>query len=129
MWEYDVQLRTVLPIIHNTQPRMPTVLKHSITSQRDTKSPTILTTSRQSKLQEDTNFRILRLLQENPNLTQRELAKALGMSLGGVNYCLQALLEKGLVKIHSFNSSKRKLAYAYLLTPTGILEKAALTGR
>lgn len=86
-------------------------------------------TSRQSKLQEDTYFRILRLLQENSNLTQRELAKTLGISLGGINYCLQALLDKGLVKIHNFQSSKRKLAYAYLLTPAGIGEKTALTGR
>lgn len=86
-------------------------------------------TSRQSKLQEDTNFRVLRLLEENPNLSQRELAKALGVSLGGLNYCLQGLLDKGLVKIHNFQSSPRKLAYAYLLTPAGISEKAALTVR
>lgn len=86
-------------------------------------------TSRQRKLQEDTNYMILRLLQENPNMTQREMAKALGISLGGLNYCLQALLDKGWVKIHNFQSSKRKLAYAYLLTLTGIAEKAALTGR
>lgn len=62
-------------------------------------------------------------------MTQRELARALGISLGGLNYCLQALLDKGWVKIHNFQSSKRKLAYAYLLTPAGIAEKAALTGR
>lgn len=85
--------------------------------------------SRQSKLQEDTNYRVLRLLQDNPNMTQRELAKALGVSLGGLNYCLQALLEKGSLKIHNFQSSTRKLAYAYLLTPAGMAEKAALTGR
>lgn len=86
-------------------------------------------TSRQVNLQEDTNFRVLRLLQDDPNMTQRELARALGISLGGLNYCLQALLDKGWVKIHNFQNSKRKLAYAYLLTPTGIAEKAALTGR
>ena len=86
-------------------------------------------TSRQSTLQEDTNFRVLRLLQENPNMTQRELARALGISLGGANYCLQALLNKGWVKIHNFRSSERKLAYAYLLTPVGIAQKAVLTGR
>ena len=85
--------------------------------------------SRQLNLQEDTNFRVLRLLQDNPNISQRQLADALGISLGGLNYCLKALLDKGLVKIHNFQSSKRKLAYAYLLTPTGIGEKAALTGR
>ena len=86
-------------------------------------------TSRLRNQQEDTNYRILRLLQENPNLTQRDLAKALGLSLGGINYCLQALLEKGAVKIHNFQSSTRKVAYAYLLTPSGMAEKAALTGR
>ncbi|MFZ4539253.1 MarR family EPS-associated transcriptional regulator [Propionivibrio sp.] len=85
--------------------------------------------SRQSKLQEDTDFRILRLLQENPKSSQRELAKALGISLGGVNYCLQALLNKGWVKLHNFQTNKNKLAYAYLLTPAGVGEKAALTGR
>lgn len=62
-------------------------------------------------------------------MTQRELARALGISLGGLNYCLQALLEKGWVKIHNFQNNKRKWAYAYLLTPKGIAEKAALTGR
>jgi EPS-associated MarR family transcriptional regulator len=86
-------------------------------------------TSRLRNQQEDTNYRILRLLQENPTLTQRDLAKALGLSLGGLNYCLQALLEKGVVKIHNFQSNSRKVAYAYLLTPSGIAEKAALTGR
>ena len=85
--------------------------------------------SRQSKLQEDTNFRMLRLLQGNPSITQREMAKTLGISLGGLNYCLQALLDKGMIKIHNFQSSQRKLAYAYLLTPSGIAEKAELTGR
>jgi EPS-associated MarR family transcriptional regulator len=90
---------------------------------------TSVTLSRQSKLQEDTDFRILRLLQDNPRLTQRELAKALGISLGGLNYCLQALLNKGWLKLHNFQSNKNKLEYAYLLTPTGIGQKAALTGR
>ena len=86
-------------------------------------------TTRLRKQQEDTNFRILRKLEENPSLTQRELAKSLGLSLGGLNYCLQALLDKGVVKMHNFQTSQRKVAYAYLLTPSGITEKAALTGR
>lgn len=86
-------------------------------------------TTRLRKQQEDTNYRILRLLQKNPNLTPRALAKALGLSLGGLNYCLQALLDKGAVKIHNFQSSHRKVAYAYLLTTSGIAEKATLTGR
>ena len=86
-------------------------------------------TSRQRNSQEDTNYRVLRLLQDNPNLSQRELASALGISLGGLNYCLQALLGKGLIKVQNFQSSKRKLAYAYLLTPSGMAEKAVLTSR
>ena len=85
--------------------------------------------SRQHRLQEDTHYRLLRLLEDDPKLTQRELAQALGISLGGVNYCLQALLDKGWVKIHNFRSSRNKLAYAYLLTPPGIAGKTALTGR
>jgi len=84
-------------------------------------------TSRQAKLQEDTNFRLLRLLQDNPGLSQRELAKALGISFGGLNYCLNALKDKGWVKMQNFSQSNNKLGYAYLLTPIGIAEKAALT--
>ena len=85
-------------------------------------------TSRRAKLQEDTNFRLMKLLHENPHISQREMAKALGISFGGINYCLNALIEKGLVKIHNFNQNKNKFGYAYLLTPTGISEKAQLTG-
>ncbi len=76
---------------------------------------------------EDTRFRVLRLLQDNPDLTQREIAEALGISLGGVNYCLRALASKGLVKIRNFRNSNNKMGYAYLLTPKGIAEKTALT--
>ena len=85
--------------------------------------------SRQHKLQEDTDYRLLRLLEADPSLTQRQLAQTLGISLGGVNYALQALLKKGWVKIHNFHNSRRKLSYAYLLTPIGMAGKAALTGR
>jgi EPS-associated MarR family transcriptional regulator len=86
-------------------------------------------TSRQAKIQEDTHFRIMRILQENPDLTQRELAEKLGMSVGGLNYCLNALIDKGLVKMQNFSSSKNKFKYVYLLTPMGIAEKVALTTR
>ena len=86
-------------------------------------------TSRQAKIQEDTHFRIMRILQENPDLTQRELAEMLGMSVGGLNYCLNALIDKGLVKMQNFSNSKNKFKYVYLLTPTGIAEKVALTTR
>ncbi len=73
-------------------------------------------------------FRILRLLESNPHLTQRELSKSLGVSLGGVNYCLNALVAKGSVKIQNFKNNKNKWVYAYLLTPQGMAEKTALTG-
>ena len=86
-------------------------------------------TSRQAKLQEDTYFRVMRILQENPDLTQRELAEKLGMSVGGLNYCLNALIDKGLVKMQNFSNSKNKFKYVYLLTPMGIAEKVALTTR
>jgi EPS-associated MarR family transcriptional regulator len=78
---------------------------------------------------EDTRFRVLRLLQDKPDLTQREIAEALGISLGGVNYCLHALASKGLVKIRNFRNSNNKMGYTYLLTPKGISEKTALTAR
>ncbi len=86
-------------------------------------------TSRQAKLQEDTYFRVMRILQENPDLTQRELAEKLGISVGGLNYCLKALMEKGLVKMKNFAASKNKFGYVYVLTPTGMAEKAAITNR
>jgi EPS-associated MarR family transcriptional regulator len=85
-------------------------------------------TSRQAKLQEDTYFRVMRILQENPDLTQRELADKLGMSVGGLNYCLNALIDKGFVKMANFSKSKNKFKYVYLLTLQGIAEKVALTG-
>lgn len=72
-------------------------------------------------------FRVLRLLESNPHLTQRELSKSLGVSLGGVNYCLNALVAKGSVKIKNFKNSRNKRVCAYLLTPQGIAEKTALT--
>ena len=76
--------------------------------------------NRRAKLQEDTHFRALRLLQENPDLTQRELAERLGISVGGLNYCLKAMMDKGLVKMKNFAQSKNKFGYIYILTPTGI---------
>jgi EPS-associated MarR family transcriptional regulator len=85
--------------------------------------------SRQAKLQEDTYFRVMRILQKNPDLTQRELAEKLGISVGGLNYCLRALMEKGMVKMKNFSASKNKFGYIYVLTPTGMAEKAAITQR
>ncbi len=83
----------------------------------------------QAKVQEDTHFRIMRILQDNPDLPQRELADKLGMSVGGLNYCLNALIDKGFVKMANFSKSKNKFKYVYLLTPQGIAEKAAITHR
>lgn len=91
--------------------------------------PFISMTSRQAKLQEDTDFRVLRLLEDNPNMSQRDMAKALGLSLGGVNYCLNALMDKGWVKMRNFQNNPNKREYAYLLTPKGLKEKAGLTAR
>lgn len=85
--------------------------------------------SRQANLQEDTYFRVMRILQEDPDLTQRELAQKLGISVGGLNYCLKALTEKGLVKMKNFAKSKNKFGYIYVLTPSGIVEKTTLTQR
>ncbi len=84
-------------------------------------------TSRQSKLQEDTYFRVMKILADYPEITQRELAAKLGLSLGGINYCLSALVEKGFVKARNFSNNNSKIKYAYLLTPKGIKEKTALT--
>ena len=84
-------------------------------------------TSKRSKLQEDTYFRVLRLLQENPEMSQRELAQVAGVSVGGMHYVLNSLVEKGLVKLGNFTASEDKRRYAYILTPKGIARKAALT--
>jgi EPS-associated MarR family transcriptional regulator len=80
-------------------------------------------------LHEETHLKVLRLLEANPRMNQRDLAQALGVSLGKTNFCLNALLDKGLLKMQNFQSSKRKLAYAYLLTPAGIVAKTSLTSR
>jgi len=86
-------------------------------------------TSRRSQLQEDTYFRVLRLLEANPDLTQREIAEMLGLSTSGLNYCLKALIDKGWVKVHNFSQSKNKFGYIYVLTPQGLSEKLTLTSR
>tara|TARA_B100001996_G_C18600197_1_gene569526 strand:- start:258 stop:593 length:336 start_codon:yes stop_codon:yes gene_type:complete len=73
------------------------------------------------------HFEVLRKIKNNPNSTQRELAKDLGFSLGKLNYCLKALNKKGLVKIENFAKNPNKLNYIYVLTPKGISEKTKLT--
>jgi len=69
----------------------------------------------------------MRLLEVNPDLTQRELARELGLSVGSINYCLKSLMDKGLVKMKNFANSKNKFGYVYILTQTGLVEKAAIT--
>ncbi len=71
----------------------------------------------------------MRLLEDNPDLTQRELAQSLGVSVGGVNYCLKALVGKGWIKMKNFAYSKNKFGYIYVLTPSGLTEKAIITQR
>jgi EPS-associated MarR family transcriptional regulator len=75
----------------------------------------------------DLHFRILNLLEDNPDISQREIAHKLGISLGGANYCLKALVDIGHIKIHNFNKNPKKIGYLYLLTPKGISEKVSLT--
>ncbi|GAB3770535.1 hypothetical protein GCM10028796_37660 [Ramlibacter monticola] len=78
---------------------------------------------------EDLHFRVLKYLQDNPDLSQRELARLLGVSNGKLHYCMRALIEKGLVKLGNFANSKHHLGYAYLLTPKGIARKANMTSQ
>jgi EPS-associated MarR family transcriptional regulator len=86
-------------------------------------------TTNRHKLREDAQFRILRLLQDNPEMSQRDLAKAVGVSTGGIHYVLSALLEKGLIKLGNFTAAEDKRRYAYVLTRKGIAARADLTKR
>jgi len=76
---------------------------------------------------EEINFTLLRILDKNPEFTQRDLSKEMGVSLGKVNYCIKKLVEKGWVKANNFRNNKDKRSYKYLLTPKGIEEKSKLT--
>ena len=80
-------------------------------------------------MSDEIHYKILNLLQGNPQVSQRDLAKELGVSLGKANYCLRALIGRGWVKARNFQKSDNKKAYAYLLTPNGIEEKARVTVR
>ena len=86
-------------------------------------------TERRRELREDARFRVLRLLEVNPELSQRDLAAAAGISVGGAHYVLSALIETGLVKLANFQAAPDKTRYAYNLTPRGVAEKAAMTRR
>jgi len=76
---------------------------------------------------DEIHYKVLRFIETNPEITQRALAKELGVSLGKINYCLQALIEKGWIKARNFKNSNNKLAYIYILTPKGIEQKAKIT--
>jgi EPS-associated MarR family transcriptional regulator len=78
---------------------------------------------------DERHYKLMRLLELNPEMSQRDLARELGVSLGKVNYCLRALIHKGWIKANNFTNSQNKAAYMYLLTPRGIEEKASLTLR
>jgi EPS-associated MarR family transcriptional regulator len=80
-------------------------------------------------LTDEYRYKILKILEANPEISQRDLARELNISLGRVNFCLKALIEKGLLKATNFKNSHNKLAYMYLLTPSGIEEKSAITAR
>ena len=75
----------------------------------------------------ENNYKVLKEIQNNPNTSQRKLAKEVGFSLGKLNYCLKALQQKGLIKIDNFKKNPNKISYAYILTPKGIKKKAKLT--
>ena len=83
--------------------------------------------SQREQQQEDTHFRVMRLLDEDPSISTREIAKKVGISNGAAYYCVTALVEKGFVKLKNFTQSKNKANYIYELTPRGIRAKAALT--
>jgi EPS-associated MarR family transcriptional regulator len=78
-------------------------------------------------LSQEIRYLLLRYLADNPDATQRKLSNELGISLGKANYCLRALMEKGLLKVRNFRNSKRKTTYVYVLTPKGIEEKMNVT--
>jgi len=80
-------------------------------------------------VEDEVHYRFLKVLEENPDITQRELAATLGVSLGKANYCLRALMGRGWVKMDNFRRNPKKLGYVYLLTPKGVEEKARITMR
>lgn len=86
-------------------------------------------TTRRQTANDDILFWTLKVLQENPGVSQRTLAKEVGINVSTINFCLKALVEKGWIKMGNFSKNPDKLSYAYLLTPTGVAEKAVLTKR
>jgi EPS-associated MarR family transcriptional regulator len=111
--------------LHSTDPSSSTLLtlEHR---------PSLAATVMPSERLQDKDFihyKVLTLLKQYPDLSQRDMAQRLGISNGGMHYCLSALMDKGLVKLGNFASSKHKLGYVYLLTPQGFAHKTAMTSR
>ena len=82
-----------------------------------------------SILKDEIAYKLLKLIEAEPHLSQREIAQKMGVSLGKTNYCLKGLAEKGFIKLQNFYNNKKKSSYIYLLTPKGIEEKAEVTYR
>jgi EPS-associated MarR family transcriptional regulator len=80
-------------------------------------------------LTDEVRYKILKILETSPDISQRDLARELDVSVGKANYCLRALIEKGIIKANNFKNSRQKKAYMYLITPRGILEKTRVTAR
>ena len=80
-------------------------------------------------MQEEISYKLFTLVEQQPDISQRELAKEMGISLGKTNYCLKGLIEKGWIKANNFKNSNNKIAYAYVLTPRGLSAKAKITAR
>ena len=80
-------------------------------------------------MQDEIAYKLLKLIEAEPHLSQRDIAQKMGVSLGKTNYCLKALIDKGFIKFQNFYNNKKKSAYIYFLTPQGIEEKAAVTYR
>jgi len=80
-------------------------------------------------LNEEISYKVIKLIEQNPALSQRALARELGVSLGKTNYCIRALMDRGWVKARNLKNNKNKLAYSYLLTPKGLEKKTRITAR
>jgi EPS-associated MarR family transcriptional regulator len=80
-----------------------------------------------NRYEQEIRYRLLKVLSQDSNLSQRDMAKRMGISLGKVNYCLSELAKKGLIKVNRFKSAKNKIPYTYMLTPSGLEEKSKLT--
>ena len=80
-------------------------------------------------MNEEISYKLFKLIEQDPDISQRDLAREMGISLGKTNYCLKALMDKGWLKARNFKNSNNKIAYAYVLTPKGLSEKAKITAR